>query len=39
MGPDACIFSAIVAELDEEKDSQVDYSEIRAEPLELIRYL
>lgn len=35
----ALLHSAIVAELDEEKDGQIDYSEIKAEPLEAIQFI
>lgn len=31
-------FSAIVAEIDEEKDSTIDYAEIKAEPISEIRH-
>lgn len=32
------IFRAMVAEMDEEKDSTIDYTEVKAEPLSEVRF-
>lgn len=38
MTADNTTYSAVVAELDEEKDSTINYNDIRAEPLPELRY-